>query len=194
MALLAVSGCGGGGAQSDPFTKVEQRERTRDAVAKGTVAPRWERVTSLHGSGDANRTVHISRKAVQWRVRWQCKRGDFELTLTPPPDEGDALDTGCCPGRGTAPTVDTGRLRLGVRTAGAWSATVEQQVTEPLAEAPLPAMKAIAARVLAIGRFYPIERRGRGKVDLYRSPVAGSRCGSRTSTPPRTQTCSYGSA
>jgi Electron transfer DM13 len=150
------------------ITKVEQRERTRDAVAKGTVAPRWERVTSLRGSGDASRTVHVSRTAVQWRVRWQCKRGDFALNVTPAPEEGEALDTGRCPGRGTAPAVDTGTLRLRVRTAGAWRATVEQQVTEPIAEAPLPAMKAKAARVLASGRFYPIERRGRGKVDLYR--------------------------
>ncbi len=46
-------------------------------------------------------------------------------------------------------------------------------MTEPIAEAPLSAMKAKAARVLASGRFYPIERRGRGKVDLYR--LAGGR-------------------
>jgi hypothetical protein len=177
MALIAVSGCGGSdeGAQKGLFTKVdsEQPERTGPAQTKGTVAPRWERVTSLRGSGDANRTVRISPKAVQWRVRWRCTRGDFTLTLTPPPDDGEPLDTGRCPGRGDALAIDTGRLRLGVRTAAAWRATVEQQVTEPLAEAPLPAMEARGARVVSSGRFYPIERRGRGKVDLYR--LAGGR-------------------
>jgi len=175
VALVAVSGCGGGdkSAQQDPFTKVEQREQGRNARARATVAPRWARVTSLRGSGDANRTVHISRKAVQWRVRWRCMRGRFALRLTPAPREGNPFDTGSCPGKGTALAIDTGTLRLGVRTKGAWRATLEQQVTEPLAEPPLPAMKAKRARVLASGRFYRIERRGHGKVDLYR--LAGGR-------------------
>ncbi len=177
LALIAVSGCGdegeGEGAREDPFTKVEQGGRAREASARATVAPRWERVTSLRGSGEATRSVGISRGAVQWRVRWRCTRGEFALALTPPAREGNPLDTGSCPGRGTASAVDTGTLRLGVRTAGRWRATVEQQVTEPLAEPPLPAMKAKGARVLARGRFYGIERRGRGRVDLYR--LAGRR-------------------
>ena len=173
VALVAISGCGGGDTQSDPFTKVEQRERTRDAVAKGAVAPRWERVTSLSGSGDANHPVQIAPKAVQWRVRWRCTRGSFALRLAPPPDGGNPFGRGRCPGAGTAPAINTGKLQLGVRNVGPWRATVEQQVTEPLAEPPLPAMKAKGARVLASGRFYPIERRGSGKVDLYR--LAGGR-------------------
>ncbi len=173
LALVTVAGCGsdeGGGARPDPFVKVEQRERDRDALAQETVAPRWERVTSLEGSGDADRTVDISPDAVQWRVRWRCALGDFALRLTPPPDEGNPFDTGSCPGTGEALAIDTGTLRLGVRTTGAWRATVDQQVTEPLAEAPLPAMNAKGGRVLASGQFYPIERRGRGKVDLYELP------------------------
>ncbi|MDQ3719896.1 MAG: DM13 domain-containing protein [Actinomycetota bacterium] len=170
LALIAVSGCGGEEESSgtDPFTKVEQRQGVRDARTADTVAPRWERVTSLRGSGDSNPTVGISREAVQWRVRWRCTRGSFALHLTPTPREGNPLGRGRCPGKGRAPSVDTGKLRLGVRTAGRWRATVEQQVTEPVAEPPLRAMKAKRARVLARGRFYGIERRGRGKVDLYR--------------------------
>ena len=167
-AVIALSSCGSDDGSPDPFSKVEQRQGAREARARATVAPRWERVTSLRGSGDANPTVAISRGAVQWRVRWRCTLGDFALRLTPTPREGNPLATGRCPGSGKAPAVDTGKLRLGVRTAGPWRATVEQQVTEPLTEPPLPAMKAKKARVLASGRFYPIERRGRGKVDLYR--------------------------
>ncbi len=174
-ALIAVSGCGGEDDDSgpDPFTKVEQRERGRDAKAQATVAPRWEQVTPVRGSGNASRTVQIARDAVQWRVRWRCTLGDFALRLTPPPREGNPLAKGSCAGTGTALSVDTGKLRLGVRTAGPWRATVAQQVTKPLAQPPLPAMKAKRARVLASGRFYPVERRGGGEVDLYR--LAGGR-------------------
>ncbi len=173
VALIAVSGCGGDSGRSDPFTKVEQRERGRDARIRDEVAARWERVTTLRGNRSANRTVRISRKAVQWRVRWRCRQGGFSLGLTPPPREGNPFARGKCPGKGKAFAVDTGKLRLRVRTTGRWQATVAQQVTEPLAQPPLPAMKARRARVLASGRFYPIERRGRGKVDLYR--LAGGR-------------------
>ncbi|MBA2420317.1 MAG: hypothetical protein H0V57_04220, partial [Thermoleophilaceae bacterium] len=137
VAVIAVSGCGGkDGSAPDPFTKVEQRQGAREARARATVAPRWERVTSLRGSGNADPAIDISRKAVQWRVRWRCTLGDFALRLTPTPREGNPLATGRCPGSGKAPAVDTGKLRLGVRTAGPWRATVEQQVTEPLAEPP----------------------------------------------------------
>ena len=168
VALVAISGCGGGDTQSDPFTKVEQRERTRDAVAKGAVAPRWERVTSLSGSGDANHPVQIAPKAVQWRVRWRCTKGRFELSQTPRPHEGNPVATDRCPGTGEAETIDTGELRLAIETEGRWRAVVEQQVTNPVAERPLPGMKAPGARTLARGRFYAIERRGRGNAILYR--------------------------
>jgi hypothetical protein len=167
-ALIAVSGCGGEESpRSDPFTKIEQREQGRDARAQATVAPRWERVASLRGAGEAARTVRISRQAIQWRVRWRCTRGSFALRLTPRPSEGNPLARDKCPGRGEALSIDTGKLRLGVKTKGSWRATVEQQVTEPIAERPLPAMKAEGASVVSRGRFYPIERRGSGKVDLY---------------------------
>ncbi len=168
--------CGGGdggddpSGQSDPFTAVEQSERARGAANDASVAPRWERVTSLRGDGDAQRAISISPDAIQWRVRWRCKRGKFELSLEPAPREGNPIDTGKCPGTGEAPAIDTGKLELGVSTTGPWSATVDQQLTEPLAEPPLAAMTAKGARVLASGRFYPVERRGRGKADLYRLP------------------------
>lgn len=174
-ALAVLSGCGGDGNKPgpDPFTKVEQTEKGRVARAKATVAPHWETVTSLRGSGDASRAVRISRTAVQWRVRWRCSRGDFSLELTPRPREGNPFGKGSCPGKGRALAIDTGTLRLRVKAEGPWSATVQQQVTKPLADPPLPAMRSAGARVLARGRFYPIERRGRGKVKLYR--LAGGR-------------------
>lgn len=171
LALVALAGCGsddaGGGDRADPFVKVEQRERERGALARNTVAPRWEDVTTLRGSGDAEREVKIAEDAVQWRARWRCTRGDFELSVTPAPDDGNPLGRGSCPGTGEALGINTGKLELAVGARGSWRATVQQQVTEPISEPPLPAMKADGAEVLASGRFYPVERRGNGKVDLY---------------------------
>lgn len=170
VCLAAISGCGDDpdeGARTDPFVAVEQRERERSAQVTSAVAPRWEVVTKLRGSGAAEREVQIVDDAVQWRVRWRCTRGRFELDVTPAPDAGNPLGEGRCPGTGDALGINTGTLRLGVATEGRWTATVEQQVTEPLSEAPLPAMQSDEAEVIAGGRFYPVERRGRGRVDLY---------------------------
>jgi hypothetical protein len=171
-ALMAASGCGsgGGGDRADPFTKVEQSEKAKDVRAEKQAAPRWERVTTLRGSGAASRSVLISKKAVQWRIRWRCTRGRFAVSVTPSPREGNPLADARCGGKSAATTIDTGRLRLNVRSPGRWRAVVEEQVTSALDEAPLPAMKARAAKVLSRGLFYPIERRGRGTAILYRLP------------------------
>ena len=169
-ALIASAGCGGEGEgeRPDPFTAVEQNERAANVKARGSAAPRWERVTTLRGAGDAERTVRIARGAVQWRVRWRCTKDQFRVIQTPAPSEGNPLASDRCPGTGEVTTIDTGALRLAVQTEGRWRAVVEQQVTTPVAEAPLRAMKAPRASVAARGRFYPIERRGSGSAVLYR--------------------------
>jgi hypothetical protein len=142
-----------------------------DAGVRAQAAPRWERVATLRGSGAASETVRIDRGAVQWRVRWRCSGSRrFAVSQEPAPDEGNPIGSGRCPGTGEASSVDTGELELAVRTSGRWRAVVEQQMTDPVAEPPLPAMQAQGAEVLARGRFYPIERRGRGEAVLHELP------------------------
>lgn len=172
-AALAATGCGGGEEKdrTDPFTAVEQNEAASTRNARAQAAPRWERVATLRGSGPASETVSIDRDAVQWRVRWRC-RGDrrFAVSQEPAPDEGNPIGSGRCPGTGEAESVDTGELELAVETSGRWRAVVEEQVTDPVAEPPLPAMEAKGAEVLARGSFYPIERRGGGEAVMHELP------------------------
>jgi len=171
-ALLTV-GCGGDEAEDDrpdPFVAVEQNERANNERVRSQAAPRWEIVRTLRGSGAATETVRIDRDAVQWRVRWRCRGGRFEVSQAPAPDEGNPIGSGRCPGTGEAVSIDTGELELAVETTGRWRAVVEQQVTDPIVEPPLPAMRAEGAEVLARGRFYPLERRGSGEVALHELP------------------------
>jgi hypothetical protein len=177
IALLATAaataaGCGGEDASEgpDPFTAVEQNERANSARVRNEAAPRWEGVTTLRGSGPATKQVRIDSNAVQWRVRWRCSKGRFRIHQKPAPDEGNPLGSGPCPGEGEAEAIDTGELELAVQTEGRWRAVVQQQVTDPVAEPPLPAMKAKDAKVLAEGRFYDIERRGAGTAVLHELP------------------------
>lgn len=171
-AVIAGSGCGGeGGERADPFTKVEQNERASDVRAKSRAAPRWEQIAVLRGSGEASsHSVRVSEGAVQWRIWWRCASGRFTVSVNPMPREGNPIANKPCGGRGEATTIDTGKLRLDVESGSRWRAVVEQQVTDPVDEPPLPAMKADAAEVLSRGRFYPIERRGGGTAILYELP------------------------
>ncbi len=172
-AALVAAGCGGGegaGERSDPFEAVEQNERASSERARAEASPRWEPVATLSGSGDATKGIRIDPDAVQWRVRWRCTKGGFEVSQTPAPDEGNPLGAGRCPDAGEAEAIDTGELQLAVRTEGRWRAVVEQQVTDPIAEPPLAKMEAEGAEVVARGSFYPIERRGRGKAVLHELP------------------------
>lgn len=173
LAALAASGCGGGGEASerpDPFEAVEQSERAVSERARGEAAPRWDRVATLRGSGDAQKGIRIESDAVQWRVRWRCDKGSFRISATPAPEEGNPLGSGRCPDDGEAVAIDTGELQLAVQTKGRWEAVVEQQVTDPIDEPPLAKMKAEGAEVVARGRFYAIERRGRGEAVLHELP------------------------
>jgi len=172
LAAFAVAGCGGqdAGELPDPFDAVEQNEELNTQRARAEAAPRWERVATLSGSGAASQRVRIEPGAVQWRVRWRCSRGRFELAASPAPQEGNPLGSGRCPGGGEAVAIDTGELELSVKSEGRWRAVVEQQVTDPIAEAPLPAMEAKGAEVLARGRFYPVEKRGRGTAVVHELP------------------------
>lgn len=173
LAAIAVSGCGGdedAGDRPDPFEAVEQSEQASNERVRAEAAPRWERVTSLSGSGAATETIRIEPDAIQWRVRWRCSEGAFQVSQTPAPDEGNPIGSGRCPGEGEAEAIDTGELQLEVQAEGRWEAVVEQQVTDPIAEQPLPEMEAEEAEVVASGDFYEIDERGRGRAVLHELP------------------------
>ena len=165
VVLAAVlAGCGGGADDErrfDPFTEVKDRNAERPERA----SPRWERIATLTGSGDARKPFTVTRGAIQWRARWQCDTGRLALAV------GSArLTDGPCPGEGDATAVDAGPQTLEVRASGRWKVSLEQQVDTALREPPLADMRSGRARVVARGRFYGIERRGRGTALLYRLP------------------------
>lgn len=166
--LVAFAGCGGdeGEKRSDPFAKVDPRiTKTRDLAA-----PRWEPVATLAGSSPDEESFTVSKRAIQWRARWRCSKGKLNLSVSPRPRSAPERSGGRCPDRGEASWIQSGRQRLSVKASGRWRVVVEQQVDTPLREPPLPAMRAKGARVLARGRFYRVERRGRGRAALYRLP------------------------
>jgi hypothetical protein len=165
LLLATLAGCGGDSAaresRFDPFTEV--RDRTARAPEKASA--RWERVARVSGSEAATERVTIDRDAIQWRARWRCDNGRFELV-----SGGRRLAAADCPGTGTDTDVRTGAVDLAVDASGPWQVVVDQQVDTPLIEPPLRAMRAAGARVIAAGRFYGLERRGRGKASIHRLP------------------------
>jgi hypothetical protein len=170
--LLALTGCGGGGSgaaartQADPFKEVSRQPSLTRTARRA--APRWARVTSFAGTAPATRAIAISSHAIQWRARWRCRSGRLAMTVEPKPRTAADGAGGRCPRSGETDWVQTGNQRLHVDASGPWSVTVEQQLDTPLHEAPLAAMRAAGARVVARGSFRPVERQGTGKVLLYR--------------------------
>ena len=164
--LLSVAGCGADEKKpqaADPFTAVEQRAKSAEQAAQGRAAPRWEKLRTLEGKGAAQRRIGIADGAVQWRVRWRCEGSKLAVSA------GDKLlGSGSCSGSKPVDGRGRGPVVLRVATEGRWRMTVEQQVTTPLIEAPLPAFSKKGARVVRRGRFRPIERRGSGKAVLHR--------------------------
>ena len=166
--VLTLAGCGSDddGERSDPFSKVDPRiTKTRDRAA-----PRWEPVATLAGSSRDAESFVISKRAIQWRARWRCSKGKLAMSVSPRPRSSPERPGGRCPDRGEASWIQSGRQRLSVNGGGRWRVVVEQQVDTPLRERPLRAMRARGARVVARGRFYGVERRGRGRAALYRLP------------------------
>ncbi len=166
--LVAFAGCGGDDDEerADPFSKVDPRiSKTRDRAA-----PRWEPVATLAGSSADAESFEVSKRAIQWRARWRCSKGRLNLSVSPRPRSSPERTGARCPDRGEASWIQSGRQRLSVNPRGRWRVVVEQQVDTPLREPPLRAMRADGAEVLARGRFYRVERRGRGRAALYRLP------------------------
>ena len=169
LALVAVGAAAGCGEDDD-----EKRDRFAE-IPKRTVkappnetAPRWEQIAAFTGQRSTSRTVEVSSKAIQWRVRWRCRSGRFAVALTPPPSAGRRRAEGRCPGRGSATWASSGRQRLGVRASAPWRLVVEEELRTPLHEPPLSAMR--GSPPLARGKFYRVEVEGSGTASLYRLP------------------------
>jgi len=170
---LSLAACGSDGEERssafDPFTEVP-REPSGAAAAARRAAPRWEPIATLSGSGPASRPITIARRAIQWRARWRCQTGRLQLATVASAGDRTLARADECPRRGTSTSVRTGALRLAVKASGPWRIALEQQVDTALHEPPLAAMRSPQARVLARGRFYELERTGRGSALLYRLP------------------------
>lgn len=173
LLLLMATGCGSSDStpspSADPFSVVPTQPAD-SAIARRRAAPRWERVTTFTGSGQATRAFTIARGAIQWRARWRCDSGTLRLTASLR-SARRSLGTTSCPRTGESSGFRSGRLELAIDTPGRWRVVLEQQVDTALREPPLTAMRSPAARVLARGRFYDIERYGRGTAALYRLPA-----------------------
>lgn len=172
--LALVTGCGGGSGPArpheDPFVAVGRRQAQPQAPHS---APHWQRVASFGGSAGAAPRVAIRPDALQWRLAWRCQRGSLAITAGQAGGRPQRLVAARCPRRGRALSLTHGRLGLRVRASGPWRVAVEQQLDSPLHERPLPAMTAPGARRTARGTFSGVERKGEGRVSLYR--LAGGR-------------------
>jgi len=166
--LVASTGCGGKDEErADPFAKVDPQI----TKVKDRAAPRWEPLAIMRGTRAEQRTIEVSKRAIQWRARWRCTKGKrLSMSVAPKPRSAPERPGGRCPGKDEAEWIQSGKQRLKVNAVGRWRVDVEQQVDTPLNEPPLRAMRSERAEVLARGSFGPVERRGKGRVALYRLP------------------------
>ncbi|MFP5375661.1 MAG: DM13 domain-containing protein, partial [Acidimicrobiia bacterium] len=135
--------------------------------------PWWQPLVTVGGraSGTTEEFV-VDRHALQWRVSWRCSEGAFRAVPVGGSGAGrrPLADAGACPARGTGYSVRTGRFAVGVTTPGAWEVTVEQQVDSPMVEAPPAGLDDPAARPLATGSVYDVDRTGRGTARIVALP------------------------
>jgi hypothetical protein len=173
VVAAAVVGCGSSPARTsttsvDPFSVVPTQPAD-GAIAQRRAAPRFERISTLTGSGTSTRSFTVARGAIQWRARWRCERGTLRLSVSPTSGRSTRASA-ACPATGRSSGVRSGPMTVRVQSPGRWRVVVEQQVDTALHEPPLASMRAPGARVLARGRFYDVERFGRGTALLYRLP------------------------
>lgn len=133
--------------------------------------PYWQPLATLSGEGaTTTKAFTIDRGALQWRVAWKCTTGTF--SLTPVGTNGGArrplARKVACPAEDTGYSVKSGIYSLRVETAGAWEATVEQQVDVPLIEPPLPEMASPGTTVVATAAMYNVDRIGKGTARIHR--------------------------
>ncbi|MDQ6749413.1 MAG: DM13 domain-containing protein, partial [Actinomycetota bacterium] len=167
--LLALTGCGGADKQAkkDPFAAIPKRTTT---APTNEASPRFEQIAALDGSGTARKSVQVSGGALRWRTRARCGSGQVTVTVSPRPSSGPASAAEPCSGSKDTIWSGTGAQQLSVQASGAWHLIVEQEVTTPLHEPLLPAMRSSRAQVVGRGSFYMVERKGEGEAVLYRLP------------------------
>lgn len=134
--------------------------------------PWWQQVGSYTGDG-ATVTEHFSvdRRAIQWKVSWECHSGSFAAAALLPSGgklPRDLVPEAACPREGEGFSVKTGRFALAIQASGPWTLKIEQQVDVPLVEPPLPEMSDREAQVVRTGSVYNIDRVGRGTVKVYK--------------------------
>lgn len=123
-------------------------------------------MTRLSGTGGQRTSDFVLAPGIlQWRVTVTCDRPHLRVTLAGAAEP--LVDTDCS-SRSFGFSIRTGRQALEISTAGSWEVVVDQQVDQPIAEAPLPGMT-VRNRVAA-GSFFAVEQQGEGTVTLYELP------------------------
>lgn len=136
--------------------------------AQKRAQPRWEQVAKFAGTGSAERSFAIAKRAIQWRADWRCMSGDFRMAVGRASQEAQVLARSDCPDVGVESSTGKGSGRLELTATGAWQVTVRQQVDTALEEPPLAGMTEDS--LLARGRFHPVQKHGEGTVSLHRLP------------------------
>ncbi len=171
VALLVVGlplGIGTVMAMSDDEPRSEETESGFRPIAQGSgphqvrrAQARWERVTTLTGSGAARRSFAVADGAVQWKARWSCESGRMRMTV-----DGDRLAEVGCPDVGEEVSTAGGSHAIEVSASGPWRVAVRQQVDTALEERPLRGMT--AASLISRGSFHPVQKDGVGTVSVHR--------------------------
>jgi len=130
--------------------------------------PRWERVATLTGTGDADRSFAISPRAIQWRTNWSCTAGTFKMSAGRPGQGANVLASSGCPDVGVETSTGRGDGRLQISATGAWTVVVRQQIDTALEEPALAGMTPSA--LLSRGRVHGVQKHGEGTVSLYKLP------------------------
>ena len=192
-AAMVLAACGGGsgdetGASADRAAAPPTRpagavpQPTGANPEDSTVPPRdtpaeksqpwWKTVRAFSGDGSTTtETFDIGEGALQWRVTWTCSGGTF--TAVPVKDGNEPLrplasGASCSATDGSGFSAQAGRFALKITAAGAWTATVEEQVDEPLVEAPMAEMT--QGSVVSTATLYDVDRTVRGTARIYRLP------------------------
>jgi hypothetical protein len=182
LALVAV-GCSSGGSGSGGSRTVDTRPSGTPTTGAGVnfdtppsstpgtrkSQPYWAPVVTIEGTGNTtSKAFTIDNGALQWRVSWHCETAPFTIVSVNAAGQearrkvADALS---CPMDSQGFAADKGAQTLKVATAGAWKATVEQQLEVPLIE-PAPAGLA-SAKVLGTAKVHNLDREGEGTAKIY---------------------------
>ena len=165
---LALPGCGNDEEKGqDPFAKVDPQI----TKVKDRAAPRWEPIAVMRGTGPEERRSRSQSAPSSGALAGAAGRASCPCRSRPSRARRPERPGGRCPGKGAAEWIQSGAQRLKVKATGRWRVIVEQQVDTPLQGAAAARDEVEAApRCSPRGNFYPIERRGKGRVALYRLP------------------------